>query len=568
MKKSEIEDIFQRAYLSALQIGIKLADPQVLLCELGRGSGKTTHIMASRMDRVQNSMPGSLLTLGAATYRDIFDNILPGLLEYFNENYERGMYFEVGKEPPKHFKKCVSHQFNWKHSISFVTGTVIKFVSADRPESVLGISAAHSFWDELLKIKKQFMLERAMPILRSDRSKFGQSPYFMGWSGFTSTPNFETDEDWFLDTEKDMNKEIIDSIQEIAYVVDLRLQEIEIAKTGLDFEKVKRLERFIERWNERLTLLRKGQTYYVRASSFSNLKILGIDYIQNQIKSIKDRDMLYTSIFAIRKLKIKDMFFGKFGKQHLFDDGYYYGYIDQIAAGEKVEDHCRHLQYYDKKLPLYAGYDPGPFSSIVFAQRNRQKKEFRILKDLWVYHPEQQDILAKKIDDFFSGGRKELILYYDRAANQRDPQWKKYYPNYKEMGVNDTDAILLKKELTALGWNVILMSKDQKDIFYSQHYRLLNLLFGKNDGKRDKILIDRNQCEALVSSINHSPLKRHEGRIMLDKSSESLPFDEQAYNSTQLASALMYLLWGEYNKLLTDSDLSQEAPKGAGTYVS
>jgi len=568
MKKSEINDVFQRAYLSALQIGIKLADPQVLLCELGRGSGKTTHIMASRIDRVQNSMPGALLTLGAATYRDIFDNILPGLLEYFNENYERGMYFEVGKEPSKHFKKCISHQFNWKHSISFVTGTVIKFVSADRPESVLGISAAHSFWDELLKIKKEFMLERAMPILRSDRSKFGQSPYFMGWSGFTSTPNFETDEDWFLETEKDMNKEIIDSIQEIAYEVDMRIQELEIAKTGLDLEKVKRLERFIERWNERLALLRKGQTCYVRASSFSNLKILGIDYIQNQIKSIKDKDMLYTSIFAIRKLKVKDMFFGKFGKEHLFDDGYDYRYIDLIAAGEKVEDSCRHLRYYDKKLQLYAGYDPGPFSSIVFAQRNRQKKELRVLKNMWVYHPEQQDVLAKKIDDFFTGGRKEIILHYDRAANQKDPQWKKFYPNYNEMGVNDTDAILLKKELTALGWNVILMSKDQKVIFYGQHYRLLNLLFGKYDGKRDKILIDRNECEALVSSINHSPIKRDEGRTFLDKSSERLPFDEQAYNSTQLASAFMYLLWGEYNKLLPDSDLSQEAPKGAGTYMS
>jgi len=179
--------------------------------------------MASRMDRVQNSMPGSLLTLGAATYRDIFDNILPGLLEYLYENYEHGIYYQVGKEPPRHFKKCVSQQFNWKHSISFYTGTGIKFVSADRPESVLGISAAHSFWDELLKIKKEFMLERAMPILRSDRSKFGQSPYFMGWSGFTSTPNFETDEDWFLDTEKDMNREMIDCIQEIVYEVDLRL---------------------------------------------------------------------------------------------------------------------------------------------------------------------------------------------------------------------------------------------------------------------------------------------------------------------------------------------------------
>jgi hypothetical protein len=352
--------------------------------------------------------------------------------------------------------------------------------------------------------------------------------------------------------------------------VDLRLQELEIARKSLDFDNIKRLEKFIDRWNERLTTLRKGQTCYVRASSFSNIKILGIDYIQNLIKSIKDKDMLYTSIFAIRKLKVKDMFFGKFGKQHLFEDGYDYRYIDSISAGEKIEDSCRHLRYYDKKQPLYAGYDAGPFSSIVFAQRNRREKEFRVLKNIWVYHPDQQDVLAKKIDDFFSipGARKEIILHYDRAANQKDPQWKKFYPNYREMGVNDTDAILLKKELEALGWHVILMSLKQKDIYYAQHYRLLNILFGKQDGKRDTILIDRNECEALVSSINHSPIRRGEGRVWLDKSSESLPFEEQAYNSTQLASAFMYLLWGEYGKLLPDSDQGQNTPQGAGTYLA
>jgi hypothetical protein len=566
MKKSKIEEIFHRVYLSVLQILVKLADTMILICELGRGSGKTTHILASRLDRVQNSMPGSIIVLGAATYRDIFDNILPGLLEYFNENYERGIYFEIGKEPPKHFKKCHTVIANWKHTISFVNGCVVQFASADHPESVLGKNAVHIVVDELLRIKGNVFLERFVPILRADRSKFGESPYFMGISGFTSTPNFETDEDWFLDYEKDMNKDLINCIQEIAYEVDLRLQELEIARKSLDFEKIKKLERFVERWNERLATLRKGQTFYVRASSFSNLKILGMDYIQGQIKSIKDKDILYTSIFAIRKLKVKDMFFGKFGKQHLFDDGYDYRYIDRMAVGETIDDSCRHLRYYNKNLPLYAGYDAGPFQSIVFAQRNRSAKEFRVLKNFWVYHPDQQDVLAEKIDNFFTGGRKEIILHYDRAANQKDPEWRKYYPAYKKMGVNDTDATLLKQELTALGWRVILMSIDQKMILHSQHYRLLNLLFGKHDSKRDKILIDRNECEALVSSINHTPLKRYEGRVMMDKSSERLPFEEQAYNSTQIASAFIYLLWGEYNKLLPESDRNKETPQGAGTY--
>ena len=524
--------------------------------------------MAPRLDRVQYAMPGSVIVFVAKTYKSVIDTIVPNLMEYFNDNYERGVYFEIGKRPPSHFKKCYTEIENWKNTISFVSGSVVQIVSCDRPESMIGKNTVHIFVDEMLCIPRDKFMERILPALRSDRAKFGHSEYFMGISGFSSTPNFETDYDWFLDYEKNMNKDLIPKIQEIAFNIDLRLYKLEIARQSFNFEEIKKLERFIERWLKRLTEIRRGQTFYLRASSFYNIKNLGLEYIKTQINSTSSKDEFNSNILAIRRIRVKDMFFANFGKQHLFDDGYNYISMDNLSLGEKSEESYLNLRFYDKKLPLYAGYDAGPFQSIVFAQRFRKDKEFRVLKNMWVYDKEQQDVLAKKIDNFFSGGRKEIILHYDRAANQKDPEWKKFYPNYKEMGVNDTDAVLLKKELTALGWNVILMSKDQKTIFYQQHYRLLNLLFGKYDGKRDKILIDRNECEALVSSINHSPLKRNEGRIMLDKSSERLPFEEQALNSTQLSSAFMYLLWGEYNKLLPDSDLSQETPKGAGTYMS
>lgn len=72
-------------------------DPTFLFGEVGRGSGKTTHMLAPRIDRVQNDMPRSMLVLAAATYKSIIDNILPGVLEYFWENYKRGVYFEYGK---------------------------------------------------------------------------------------------------------------------------------------------------------------------------------------------------------------------------------------------------------------------------------------------------------------------------------------------------------------------------------------------------------------------------------------------------------------------------------------
>ena len=70
--KTDLE-LFKEEYLSVVQILMKLADPTFLFGEVGRGSGKTTHMMGPRMDRVQNDMPGSVLVLGASTFKSIFD---------------------------------------------------------------------------------------------------------------------------------------------------------------------------------------------------------------------------------------------------------------------------------------------------------------------------------------------------------------------------------------------------------------------------------------------------------------------------------------------------------------
>lgn len=568
MKKYKYSpEAFIKVYLSVIQILMKLADTTFMFGELGRGSGKTTHILAPRIDRVQNDMQGALLVLAAATYKSIIDNILPGIIEYFSENYEKGIYFEIGKKPPIHFAPCYTYIEDWKHTISFCNGTVIKFVSCDRPESMLGLNAAHLFIDEMIRIPKEKFIERIMPALRSDRSKFGHSVYYMGITGFSSTPNFETDEDWWTEYESDMNPDLINYIQEIAYNIDLRIAKKVIADQELDEKESKKLEKFIRNWLPRLNELRRGQTYYSRASSFSNIKILGIEYIENQIKTIKDPDKLNTSILSIRKFKVKNMFFGRFGKQHLFDDGYKYDSIDKYSFGETPEYTSDDLKYCNPKLPLIAGYDAGPFSSIVFGQDDKSKNIFRIIKNMWVIHPDQHDELAEQIDKYFKKHkRKEIILYYDRAANQNNPEYRKYYPLNGTR--HDSDANLLVAALKERKWTVHLMSKGQETIYYSQHYRLLNKLFGKNDGKRPDILIDRNECEALVSSINHSPLMRNEKDVELDKSSErKLEYEDQAFYSTQLSSAFMYMLWGKFNYLLPASDRRKTEFKGQGTYT-
>lgn len=548
----QLSDNYKKEYLSVVQILTKLADPQNMFIEGGRGTGKSTHIQGPRLDRVQASMPGSIVILGAATYKSIFDNILPGIMEYLISNYDRGVYFEVGKKPARHFN-VPAQIYDWKHTISFASGTVVQLASADRPESFLGKNAAHLVIDEMLKIPQKKFVDHAIPALRADRSKFGMSPYFMGITGTSSTPNFETDEDWWLNYEKNMNQELIEYIIEIALEIDKRRFDLEEAKTRFDQPEIEKLTKFITRWEARINEFKKGQTYYLRVSSLSNIKILGIDYIENQIDlQGLDEGKLNTSIFSVRKRKVGERFFGKFGKQHLFDDSYTYNIIDTYSADMVPEQTSRNLKHCASNKPLIAGYDPGPFSSIVFAQKKDTvtSKEFKIIKDFHVIHPRQHEELAEEIDKFFKyHSRKEIFLHYDRAGNQRDPAWRKYKP--LSGGEKDEDAVLLKKALENKKWRVHLLSIGQGTIAHSTHYRLLNILFGSHDKKIPNITICRNECENTVSSINHTPLKRHEGEIMIDKSAEkNLPYEQQALYSPQIATALMYMLFGEFKSVL------------------
>lgn len=561
MKKRKIDrEHFEEQYFSAVQTLALLADTQDLFCEIGRGSGKTTHILGPRMDRVQNSMPGSVQVFLASTYKAIFENLVPGIMEFFSEHYEQDMYFSIGQRPPAHFNECRTLITDWKNTISFYNGTVIQFVSCERPERANGKNIAHLYMDEMLHIKQRVVDENVRPAMRSKSTCFYDSPYFMGTTGTTSTPNVETDQDWFLSYEKKMDPERIRTIQGIALELNHRYYMLEEAVIRHDEQAIRKLTNYCNRLEAVLTQLRRGSVYYLRASSFSNIKVLGPDYIQKQMEGTLDKASLNTSIFSVRENRVRDMFFAKFGPKYIESDTYNLERIESLSLGEQANFTCADMKHCDLNAPLYIGYDPGPFTSMVIGQYNNDRSEFHVLKDIYTFWPEQQPQLAHLFQTFFAPMRnRQIFLHYDRAGNQRDPQWKKYKPAFGD--TSDTDAFTLKSEIEQRGWYVQLMSLGQPTIYYKQHLHLLSRLFSGNDNYQVhgipviKILIDENECEALISSIYNSPLKRTAGEVELDKSSEKRPFEEQAFGSTQIASALMYLLWGEFSrKYLNVSD--------------
>lgn len=566
MKTNELID----RYSSIIQHKALLYDTQNMIGEVGRGAGKTTNMFAPRIVRITYDMPMSTQMLVGPTYTFIMDTVIPGIVTYLGQNYIRGVHYEYGKEPPKYFKRPYTPVGNWKHTISFVWGTVLLFGSLDRPESMIGKSVVHVFVDEMLRIKETDFIERVFPTLRGPRDLYGGSHYFQGITGFSSTPNFENDHDWWTNYEKLVNNSALEEIEYVSFrILKAEGERIAAENDLIEAQKlaklkdiasaqaeIERLTKFINRWKAFVLKLRKedaGKWSYIRGSSFSNLAILGLDYIKNQFAGAKHNpNKFLLSILGIRPERVKEMFFAKFGKHNIFTDSYKYrtdsngNDIDsegtQTVAGE-FKRTSADLKYCDPDRPLVMGYDPGNFMSAVIGQEKRN--DLKILKNFYVWSPDQHFEFAQQIDEFFkTHRRKHIRLYSDRAGEKRLDQ-------YKNNPKGKTDVAILKRCLEDLGWRVEFMNPSQRTIEHWEHYLLFDRLFGEREKGTPKISMCQYECEQLISCIYMSPLKRDKGNwTELDKSSEvKLDYEDQVWYSTQLPSALMYLVFGLYEKL-------------------
>ena len=559
------QEHISRKYISVLQQQAMLAGTQNLVVEIGRGGGKTTHIFAPRLVEISYSMPQSIMLLVAPTYTFVLDTIVPNIVSYLAEHYTRGIHYEYGKRPPSFFKSPLTEVNNWKHTFSFAWGTVVQFASIDRPESMVGKNAVHVFVDETLRIKEDAFIERVYPALRGNREVFGGSPYFGGMTLTSSTPNMENDHDWWLTLEKNVNQTALDEIMYAQFrILEAEGRMTELMQELLEFEKTGNIlriatlkkgmeyfQRFIDRHSEQLLQARLTDDKvlackwaYIKGSSFSNLAILSLDYMRRQLAAARNNpDMFKLSILGIRPEKVKEMFFARFGKHNIYTDSYEYGsnFDKETVAGEFIRS-ASQLKHYNPKRPIQMGFDPGNFMSAAIGQEKIKENEFRILKNFYVITPEQHYELAENINTFFGCAERKVIeIWADRAANQRKEIYSK---NTK----GKTDIAILKRCLEDFGWRVDFMNPDQRTIEYWEHYMLNDILMGERHKNVPKVLACQYECEELISAIYHSPLKRTNGSwIELDKSSEvKLPYSEQAFYSTQIPSALMYLLWGLY----------------------
>lgn len=562
---------FELYYMNGVQMLASIIDPNMLYAEWGRATGKTEGVMGPRLIRVANDMPGELSFLVHKTYVALMTNVWPNIQAYFSRPVivngrqramlEYGVDYVVGETRlPSHFRLPRYPVSYAKHSVIFRNGAHLQLVSSDQPESVAGRNAVHAFIEEMKHNSGEKLKSRLFPSLRGGSAEIRKSAYYEGVTGVSDTARVDLGEDdWFEDYEQGMNRELIEEIASVSLAVNKSMyrqfvltREMRETKNPVAMERI-RLEQqqlavFLARWRPRLADMRRNAVYYIRASSFRNKDILGPKFFKTQLDTL-DMDEFLTAICGVRHKEVTNKFFAAYDKaRHQFKDSYVYNAILGHDLKDKFTLTARYLLHYDRREPLYVGYDPGAFSSMVVGQKKDYGRQLDIIKEFWAYYPEEQESLAQQFYQFFGADAQDKVvhLYPDRAGNKRR----------EELEQITTDSRALKAALEGYGFSVILHNEGAATIYHWQQFKLCLMLFGEQRNFLPRVRICENECKNLCSAILISPLVKKGNSIELDKSSEKKePLKRQAGLTTQLPSAMIYLLYGLYGDI-AKSDLS------------
>jgi len=553
-------------YMNSMQLLANIIDPNMLFAEVARAGDKTEGVMGPRIIRVANDMPGELSFLVHKTYVALMTNVWPNIQAYFSRPVivngkqramlEYGIDYVVGESKlPSHFRMPRYPISYAKHSIIFRNGFHMQLVASDQPESVAGRNGVHAFIEEMKHNSGEKLKTRLFPSLRGGPADIRRSAYYEGVTGVSDTARVDLGEDdWFEEYENKVDKNLIDEIATVSLEVNRSLyrqyvlqQELKKNTNPVTIEKIRletqRLAAFIARWKPRLADMRRNAIYYIHASSFCNKDILGPKFFKTQLDTL-DIDEFLTAICAIRHKEVTNKFFVSYDRElHQFKDSYLYESILKFNLRDRFVLTARYLKHYDKSEPLYFGYDPGNFSSIIVGQKKDYGRRFDIIKQFYAIVPDDQQSLASQVYQFFGTDaiNKMIYLYPDRAGNKKK----------EEIEQITTDSKTLKAALESFGFSVMLFNEGAPTIYHWQQFKLCQMLFSERTPMLPKIRIDENECPDLCSAILISPLKKTNGTIELDKSSEKKePLKHQAGLTTQLPSAMIYLLYGLYSDIV------------------
>lgn len=419
----------KRVYFNNPQLLTQLVAANTTVIVAGRRTGKTDSIAAPFVLRNMQRMAGSTGGIVVPTFKHGLTNTIPGLLAAWKRwGLIRGVHYEVGRRPPKAFKKPITEPADYEHVISFYNGSVAVIISQDRPGSSNSLTLSWVLVDEAKFIDYRKLKDETLPANGGIKSYFGHHSFNHSLMILSDMPQSQKGS-WFLHYEKEMDTELIKLIEATVYEIWRQKQRVRsLRKEGKKVPEWIRSR--IRQLDTQLNKMRSVAVYYKEYSSIENLQLLGENYIK-QMKRDLTPLTFQTSILCQKLGKLKGGFYSAMSEERNFYNSSDFAYLDSLGFAEQAPDiDSRGDSDVDRDSPICIGMDYNANINWIVAGQPRDGK-LLVIKSFYVKYERKIRELVTDFCNYYATQRnKTVVFYYDSTAlgsnfavNEQDFHW-------------------------------------------------------------------------------------------------------------------------------------------------
>jgi hypothetical protein len=486
-----MERIEKRTYSCKPQQLALLTRANTTVVVAGRGSGKTTNILAQRLYFLIHSMPRCTINFLAETYQQLLLTTLKELFFGWQKiGFMENVHYVVRKLPPKNWPRPYRMPLKTDFSIFTYNGTCIQLLSQDVFNN--GGSAQAMVVDEARKIKKDDF-DQVYLAMRDD-TYFKGNPDYMSITLTTDQP-ISPSEQWVFEYEKLMDEEQIELIQYYQIKQDNLLHKYYNPKTKPGYKKLIQAE--INKTDEILRKLRKNSVYFLEYSTLDNFYAIGEEYINNLKRNMTDH-VFEISVLNKRARKPLESFYPNFDillhTYNMFD----YNYLGSIKLDYKKDSYtpnCLQDGDINPDMPIDVALDCGGTINVLTCGQF-QGNVYRVLKGFHVKPPLKVSDLAKQFVTYYEPHKtKEIRVIHDQTD----------IPTNAVTEIIPIDSFM--DVLKQSGWLVIPDYRGAVPSYMSR-FNLINNLLSESVKTRPRIRINKHHCDDLIISIESTELKQ------------------------------------------------------------
>ena len=388
-------------YQNKPQLLVNSVDANESMHVMGRGTGKTTGILAPRAHRSMTFMPRSAGVNVAESYMQLLDRTLPPMIMRWEEmGLKRDRDFWVRKFPPRNIGLYMPYMSpeTPEHSIFMRVNrydvSVMRLVSQDRPGSANGMSVDWISGDEVKFLNKEQLDSELMPTNRGNERYFKDCHLHHGIMFTTDMPTSSSAK-WIHEYEQHVDQDAIDLILLLQNELNLTH-----AKAAVRGRYTQAELSTIAKYSKELSKIRKHTIFYSEASTLDNIDVLGAEYIRKEKRRIPEF-LFRTAFLNERPGKVENTFYPDLADKHFYN-----------AMAD-----CRKDLDLDRSKALEVALDVGGrINTISIGQESNY--EIKIINAMHVVESGKNKIKHLAIafhKYYYYYYKKEVIVYYDHT---------------------------------------------------------------------------------------------------------------------------------------------------------